>query len=404
MQEKKYAKVTIRANNEVKPVRISSDFKPAISSEVIDKWQSLLDQAAKIMDVPAALIMKLNEGDIEVFLKNQNKENPYKRGEKEKLIHGLYCETVIGKQKSLIVPNATESPVWKDNNPDVDLNMISYMGLPINYPDGEVFGTVCVLDDKENHYSELYKVFLDSVKQHIETDLKLLVSNRELEQANEIKSKFLSLISHDVRGSVSSMDTYLKFILSRLPYFDKEQLQAKLETLSATTNSLYHTFNNLLTWSKQDLLQLEPQKEQVDLVATIDKILEFFKPQIQIKALKVQTNYSSNKIPLYADPNMLETALRNILSNAVKFTDSDGEIFIRAYSKGEQTTIEIEDTGLGMEKETLNNLFSYFQSKDNQGESAGLGLLLTKEFLDKNGASVKVSSERDKGTKFVVRI
>ncbi|MBN1199088.1 MAG: hypothetical protein JXA23_07035 [Bacteroidales bacterium] len=77
------------------------------------------------------MIMKLNEDTIEVFLSNEREGNPYERGEKAGLFYGLYCETVIGAQNMLLVPDATKNPVWKGNNPDVQLNMISYQGVPV---------------------------------------------------------------------------------------------------------------------------------------------------------------------------------------------------------------------------------------------------------------------------------
>ncbi|MFO7888968.1 MAG: diguanylate cyclase, partial [bacterium] len=126
MENKNYSRVNVRETNEEKQVRIASVSKPKPGDEIIEKWQSLLNLTAKIMNVSSALIMKLNKKSIEVFLKSQTEGNPYKVGGKEELVYGLYCETVIGKQKKLLVSDATKSPVWKDNNPDIDLNMISY--------------------------------------------------------------------------------------------------------------------------------------------------------------------------------------------------------------------------------------------------------------------------------------
>ena len=414
MKEKKFSKVTIRETNETKKVRIGSDLKPEVSDELIEKWQSLLDVTARIIDVPSALIMKMNEENIEVFLKSQTKGNPYKVGGKEELVYGLYCETVIGRQERLLVPDATKSEIWKHNNPDIDLNMISYLGMPVNYPDGEVFGTVCVLDNKENHYSELYEELLKKAKQHIETDLNLLFSNQELEekkqeleQSNEIKSKFLSLISHDVQGSMGALDGFIKLILSKYHKLNKNEIEQRLKTIGITINSLYQTLQSLLTWSMHDLLQLTPQKKQVDLIHLIEKILEFIKPRIEYEKLEVNTDYSSEKVYVYADPNMLETALRNIISNAVKFNDSNGKIFIGVFELQKGAKIEIEDTGIGMDKETVNKLFAYNHSRkvdDRREESTGIGLLLSKEFLDKNDATVEVSSRKGEGSKFTITI
>lgn len=188
----RFAKVSIRGINESKNVQITSDSKPGDFDTVVSKWQTLIDTLARIIDVPSGLIMRLNSDNIEVFLKSDTAGNPYKENEKAELIYGLYCESVIGLQQPLIVPDATKSKTWKDNNPDIDLNMISYLGVPINWPDGECFGTVCVLDNKENHYNQDFLDLITQIKQHIELDLKILLSNAELKELNEIKTKFMS--------------------------------------------------------------------------------------------------------------------------------------------------------------------------------------------------------------------
>ena len=235
------------------------------------------------MDVPSGLIMKLNKDSIEVFVKSQTGGNPYEAGEQAKLIYGLYCETVIGTQKQLLVPDANKSKVWKDNNPDVGINMISYLGLPINWPDGEVFGTVCLLDNKENMYNPDYINLLNQVKNHIETDLQLLVANkelaeknRELEQMNTIKSRFLSLISHDVRGGIGVLDEFLKLTIENIDNYDKPRLKMILQSLSQNAGSAYQTLESLLRWSKNDLLQLEPDKNSVDVIQVIENLLHYF--------------------------------------------------------------------------------------------------------------------------------
>ncbi len=406
MKEKEFSKVTIKETNETKKVRIGSDLKPEVSDDLIEKWQSLLDLTARIIDVPSASIIKLHKDHIEVFLNNQPAENPFHPGEKAELIYGFFCETVIGTQDKLLVPDATKNPIWKDN-PEVNLNMVSYLGFPINYPDGEVFGTVCVHDNKENHYSELHKDFMEKMKQHIETDLELLVSKSELEQSNEMKSRFLSLISHDVRGAVSSLDGFMELLISRFHSYGSNDLQDKLKTIRVTTNSLNQTLQNLLTWSKEDLLQLEPKKKQIDLIALIENVLDFLKPRIEYKALEVKTDYPSEGVFVYADPNMLETALRNIISNAVKFTEKEGTIFIGVFDTQEGAKIEIEDTGMGMDEKTIDKLFTYSKYEDdkaNEQEGSGLGLILSKEFLDKNDATVQVSSKLGEGSRFTVTI
>jgi len=414
MKEKK-SRITIRETKETKNVPINADVKPEIFTAITEKWQSLLDTIAKIVDVPSGLIMRLNEDSIEVFLKSQTNGNPYHEGEKADLNYGLYCETVIGTQKELLVTDATKSSVWRKNNPDVDINMISYLGYPINWPDGKVFGTVCLLDNKENNYNDNFKKLLHLTKKHIESDLQLIVSklklealNKNLEETSGIKTRFLSLISHDVRGGIGTLNEFLKLMINNFDTYEREKLKKDLISLNHMTNGAFLLLENLLSWSKNDLLHLEPEKKQFNIVEKIENLLSYFKLSIQMKNLEIIKNYDDNNIMVTADENMLRTSLRNILSNAIKFNKNQGKINIQISKQGKHTMISIEDTGIGMDKTTREQLFSYSGShqfgKTSGESSSGLGLFLTKDFLDKNDIAINVQSQVDQGTIFELKI
>jgi len=120
-----------------------------IPDSTIEKWQNIADILAELIGVPAALIMRLLESDIEVFISNRSDKSPYHPGDHEHFLgSGLYCETVVETKDRLLVPNALADEKWK-NNPDIKHNMISYLGFPIVFPDGKPFGTICILDNKE---------------------------------------------------------------------------------------------------------------------------------------------------------------------------------------------------------------------------------------------------------------
>ncbi len=156
-----------------------------VPEEIIQKWQRLVNIMAKLISVPAGLIMMIKGPDIEVFVSSQSKGNPYHRGDREHLIDsGLYCETVVKSKKKLLVPNALTDNDWK-NNPEIKLNMISYLGFPIMMPSGKVFGTICVLDNKENTYSTTYEDLILELKELIESHLSLLQMNKTLEVKNK---------------------------------------------------------------------------------------------------------------------------------------------------------------------------------------------------------------------------
>ena len=159
----------------------------------IDKWQETVNLMAEAIDVPAALIMRLEHDELEVFVSSQNDGNPYNVGERAIMDNsGLYCETVIKKNDVLKVPNALTDEHWK-NNPDVKLNMISYLGYPIIFPDKTPFGTLCVLDNKENYFNEVYEKLIISFRDLIELDLSVLDTNAKLENS---ENKLLGALSY----------------------------------------------------------------------------------------------------------------------------------------------------------------------------------------------------------------
>ncbi|WP_261904320.1 sensor domain-containing phosphodiesterase [Vibrio fortis] len=160
-----------------------------IPSDMKVGWQNIVDLLANITHVPAALIMRVHTASIEVFATSHSDGNPYKEGDSEELGHGLYCETVMRTNRRLIVPDATQDPNWK-NNPDVKIGMISYCGIPLLWPNGDVFGTICILDSKENHYTPTYIQLLESFKLSIESQLTTLYQNAKLSKLNkELKSR-----------------------------------------------------------------------------------------------------------------------------------------------------------------------------------------------------------------------
>ena len=186
-------KVLLREENKFVDVKITDSKKPTIPENLVERWQTIISLVAEILDVPAGLIMKTTKTHMEVFLKSQNEESPYPEDGKDTLGHGLYCETVIGKDDALHIDNSLNHEAWKDN-PDVALNMISYYGLPIKWGDGVFFGTICALDSKTNEFDEKYRTLLLYFKDMIELDLILLEQNMQLEK--ETDTDFLTGVAN----------------------------------------------------------------------------------------------------------------------------------------------------------------------------------------------------------------
>ncbi|MFQ5753551.1 MAG: PAS domain S-box protein [bacterium] len=186
-----------------------------IPREMIDKWQGIVDLIAEIVQVPAALIMKVEPPEITVFVSSQSEGNPYEHGEKASLNTGLYCETVMKIRRRLLVANALNEDEWK-SNPDIKLGMISYLGFPIAWPNGDIFGTICVLDDKENTYNEFHQRLLLQIREVIEADLKYQFNlGIRFEKEKQMKKK-LKCSSDESRRLMEQADRSRRALLSIL--------------------------------------------------------------------------------------------------------------------------------------------------------------------------------------------
>ena len=173
------ARVYLREENAYREVAITGADKPRLDQESLARWQRFMNLLARVLQVPAALIMEISQNELSVLINSQNMDDPYQQGDHERIGCGLYCETVIGSMKELRIENAQQRKAWADN-PDVKLDMIAYYGLPLLWPDKELFGTICVLDNKPNSFQQLYRDVLFEMKLAFERELTHLIEQREL--------------------------------------------------------------------------------------------------------------------------------------------------------------------------------------------------------------------------------
>ena len=190
-----------------------------IPEEMIGKWQNIVDIMAEIIDVPAALIMKVKPPYIEVFLSSNRPDNPFKAEDLYKLA-GTYCERVINTKERLLVSNALQDEEW-DTNPYLEYGFISYLGIPLLWPDGEVFGTICILDIKENCYSETYENLMLQFKEIIESYLHLEreITRRKRRELELLESEEKYHLVLDMQSDAIHMvdtDSRLEFINNSL--------------------------------------------------------------------------------------------------------------------------------------------------------------------------------------------
>jgi signal transduction histidine kinase/CheY-like chemotaxis protein len=394
-----------------------------IPDDVIVKWQRVVDLMAKLIGVPAGLIMRLVGTDIQVLLSSDTVGNPYRPGMSAPLYgSGLYCETVVKTNRKLLIPNALESEVWREN-PDIELNMISYLGFPIRWPDGSSFGTICVLDNKENFYSETYVKLLEEFRDLVESHLQLvhaecvaqyhfqtavrlaadLKHQKELaEDACRVQSNFIAAASHDLRQPIHALNLFVGALL-QIPM--AAEGICLVEQIEATINSLDELFTALLDISRLDAGVVQAHCRPFPIGSILHRVCSDLAGDAAAKNLHL--SYIPCKAIVNSDPLLIERILRNLLSNAVRYTDA-GRIVVGCRYTPSHVSVQIFDTGRGIPLHLQSRIFEDYYRVDNPGRDGdrgvGLGLSIVRRLADLLQCKLTLDSEPGRGSRFEVMI
>lgn len=222
----------------------------------------------------------------------------------------------------------------------------------------------------------------------------------ELERLNEVKDKFFSIISHDLRSPINALAGVLDLMDKNAitgPEFEKN-----LKELRRRFNHTRTLLNNLLDWTLLQMDKLNLQNSSIDIHAIVNENIQLLS-SVQTKDLQIVNDVPLDCIVL-GDTNTVNLVIRNLMSNAIKFTNEKGEIHIGAVQQGDKWNIFVKDNGIGINPEVLNKLFDKTSPYSTRGtaneKGTGLGLILSKEFVEKNGGKIWVESEVGKGSAF----
>lgn len=225
-----------------------------------------------------------------------------------------------------------------------------------------------------------------------------------LREANGAKDKFFSIIAHDLKNPFNVLLNYSQMLLEGFDDLPDVQRIKYIEDIQTSTKSLVKLTENLLDWSRSQTGRIKHEPLEIDLYELAFNNVYLFKKAAEEKniTLKSEIEYETN---VFADFNMVNTVFRNLVSNAVKFTEEGGEIKTTAQDKGDFWELCVSDTGMGIKEENLEKLFKIDESLSTRGtrneEGTGLGLILCKEFVEKNGGEIRVESKVGEGTKFI---
>ncbi len=238
------------------------------------------------------------------------------------------------------------------------------------------------------------------VKQSIELEL----ANRGLHELNATKDKFFSIIAHDLKNPFSSLLGLLAMLVSEYDNLDKEEIKELLESLHKSSGITYALLENLLHWSRSQTGKYQMNPRILVLREAVENSFQLLKHHAESKGIRLE-NGIGEEVSVYADEHMLQTVFRNIISNAVKFTPRGGLVRAMAQKCNGMVEAEVRDTGVGIDEENIDKLFRIDTHHVGRGtadeQGTGLGLILCKEFVRKNGGDIKVQSERGKGSAFI---
>jgi len=235
------------------------------------------------------------------------------------------------------------------------------------------------------------------------SELKIL--SKQLEETIRIKDKFFDIIAHDLKNPMNAVKSLLDDLLVSFDSLSPEELFEAQNQIQKSITVLSQLVNNLFEWSRTQTGRIVHNPDNIDVFYIISSSIDVNFYQAEIKNIEIINNVPHNTV-VYADSNMLYTVFRNIISNAIKYTLNGGTVQISANDLGDYYEIIVSDTGIGMSEEQLVNIFSleHIQSLPgtNQEKGTGLGLIISKEFIERNGGKISVSSRLNEGTTFSI--
>ncbi|MCH6257553.1 GAF domain-containing sensor histidine kinase [Puniceicoccaceae bacterium K14] len=313
-----------------------------------------------------------------------------------------FCAHAIHKDEVMIVHDTLEDSRFHDN-PLVtgDPNIRFYAGAPIITNDGYPLGTICSIDRKPRELTKEQIEGLKALSRQVTINLEMRRQMRTLNEINQSKNRLFSIISHDMRSPLSTLNTVINHLFDQSDSLDEEEKDQWLHAIQKSAATSLTIAENLLKWARFEEGTVQYNPKTIDLEEFFSKIRPILEENAQSKNIELVTEIEATTATV-ADETMLHSIIQNTVSNSIKFTHENGTVKIACKAKNSGTHISISDTGVGMKEKTLENLFkieSTYSAEGTQGEKgSGLGLCLCKQFAEKMGGSLNVESKEGVGT------
>lgn len=235
---------------------------------------------------------------------------------------------------------------------------------------------------------------------------KLLQFSEELKQINESKDRFFSILAHDLRSPMNGFLGLTGIVADELDSLSEKQIKDMAVSMKNSATNICNLLDNLLEWSRVQRGYITTNFEKLNLAAVVENCVQLFRDQARRKGVFIVSNIR-NDVYLMADRHLLEIIIRNLVSNALKYSVAEGVILLAAVTTDDASVkLSIKDTGIGMNPQIAESLFKIAESSNRKGTlgepSTGLGLILCKEYIDKHDGVIQVETEEGKGSTFTV--
>ena len=308
-------------------------------------------------------------------------------------------KNVVGKNVSEILPNhKTENSTLYSLYERVAKTGISERIEAFVAP-LEIWFSISVYSSVKDEFL----VIFDNITERKQAEQALKESEAILKELNANKDKLFSIIAHDLRSPFIGFLGISELLNKKLKEGDISKCETYVTLINSSAKSTFLLLDNLLNWAKSQTKQINFTPQKIIFSSFIRKILETSNSSATIK--NISLNYSQlDEIEVYADENMLAVILRNLISNGIKFTKTGGYITVSGKLEQNQAQITVSDNGIGMKKKIIKKLFRFSTNNSSLGteneKGSGIGLVLCKEFVEKQGGVIWVESKEGKGSDF----
>jgi PAS domain S-box-containing protein len=290
-------------------------------------------------------------------------------------------------------------------------NSPSWIGIPLQTPSKVIGVLVLQHYEKDNVYSENDLKFLVTIGSQIamaierkKAEEEINLKNEQLQSINAEKDKFFSIIAHDLRGPLSAFVDATQILTEEIQNMELEEIKDITLSMKTSASNIYSLLENLLEWSRLKRGGLDFVREKLFLKNVIKECIEVLSESARKKEIELSFSVPE-EMEVFADKHMIETVIRNLVSNALKFTNIGGKVRITVdYKSDKSVEVKVIDSGIGMNAELIGKLFIINEKTSRNGTegelSSGLGLLLCKEFIEQCGGKIWVESNVGQGSTF----